>query len=598
LCQPNLTKLINFIRFKPMIPSHAPFTPEQSASLSALIAGFTPEQSSWLSGYLAGLSPVAAAAPANLTVLFGTESGNSEELADRTVKAAKKKGVKASMINLAEIAPADLAKYENIALIISTWGDGEPPEAVEAFHKSFTEETPDLKGVRFTICALGDTSYEKYCEMGKIYDARLETLGAERLTSREDCDVDFEDSYAAWVDRLFAELGQGAAAAVAPAFSAAPTEVFDKKNPFPSEVLENLVLNGEGTAKETIHVELSLDGSGLEYEAGDALAVVPANAEDVVADLLKITGFSEAEEVEHKAFGKATLGDALRNNLDITGLSRAVVKKYLALAENAELEKLLSDDSKAEFIKWIWGREISDLLTAFPIKGLTAQQFISILRKLPPRLYSIASSPKAHPGEVHLTVAAVRYDGHGKARKGVASTFLADDSAKGEKVKVYVHKNKNFRLPEDDSKPVIMIGPGTGIAPFRAFVEERAERGAEGDSWLFFGDQKYNFDFLYQLEWQDHLKNKSLTKLDVAFSRDQPEKVYVQDIMRQNAAELYAWLEKGAYFYVCGDAERMAKDVHDALIEIVSEQGKLSQEDAVAFVDTLKKDKRYQRDVY
>ena len=580
-----------------MIPSHAPFSPEQSASLSALISGFSPEQSSWLSGYLAGFGSSAVTGAVNLTVAYGTESGNSEELAARTVKAAKAKGIKAVLKNLADLNPADLAKAENLAVIISTWGDGEPPETVEGFYNAFIKESPDMKGLRFSICALGDTSYEKYCEMGKIFDERLERLGGERITAREDCDVDFEEAYAAWLDRFLSELGGGGPVAVAQA-SASPAVEYGKKNPFPSEVLGNFLLNGEGTSKETIHVELSLDGSGMDYQAGDALAVIPLNAEDVISDMLKITGFSESEEVEHKAFGKTSLGDALRNKLDITGLSRAVVKKYLALAPNAELEILLSDESKAEFAAWIWGRQIVDLIEAFPIENLTAQQLVSILRKLPPRLYSIASSPKAHPGEVHLTVAAVRYQGHEKERKGVASTFLADEARVGEKVQVYVHTNKNFRLPEDDATPIIMVGPGTGVAPFRAFVEERAERKASGESWLFFGDQKYNFDFLYQLEWQDHLKSKTLTKLDVAFSRDQPEKVYVQDIMRKNAAELFQWLEKGAYFYVCGDAERMAKDVHEALIEIVSEYGKLSAKDAAAYVADLKKDKRYQRDVY
>lgn len=583
-----------------MIPSHAPFSPEQSASLSALLSSLSPEQSTWLSGFLAGRSAQTSAAPANLTVVYGTESGNCEALADKTVKAAKKKGMKASMMNMSEIAPADLAKHDNLAVIISTWGDGEPPEAAEGFFEAFLKTDVDLKGKRFSVCALGDTSYEKFCEMGKIFDERLEKLGAERITSMEECDVDFDDSYAAWADRLFAEIGSGAV--VVGDFGiiggAAPAVAFDKKNPFPSEVLDHVMLNGERTSKETLHLEFSLEGSGLEYEAGDALAVIPVNADDVVAAILKQTGFSESEEVEIKGGEKLPFGEALRTKLDITALSRAIVKKYLGLSANEKLEALLSDDSKEEFKDWIWGRQIVDLLESFPIKELTAQQFSSILRKMPPRLYSIASSPKAHPGEVHLTVAAVRYDGHGKDRKGVASTFLADDAKTGEKVLVYVHKNKNFRLPENDETPIIMVGPGTGIAPFRAFVEERAETGAKGESWLFFGDQKYSYDFLYQLEWQDHLKDGNLTKLDVAFSRDQPEKYYVQDVMREQAVELYAWLEKGAAFYVCGDAERMAKDVHQALIDIVVEQGSKTSEEAIAYVDQLKKDKRYQRDVY
>lgn len=585
-----------------MIPPHAPFTPEQSATLSSLVASFTPEQSSWLSGFLAGLSPqagTATAAATPLTVLFGTESGNCEALADKTVKAAKKKGLKASMKNLADLKPSDLAEFTQMVIIVSTWGDGEAPETVEGFYNAFLKETPDLKGTRFSVCALGDSSYEQYCEIGKVFDSRLELLGSERFTERADCDVDFEDSFSAWLDRVLSQAGQGGV--MVPDFAAVaagPAIEYSKKNPFPAEVLDNVLLNGAGTAKETIHVEFSLEGSGLEYEAGDALAVVPVNADDVVADLLKATGFSESEEVEIKGGEKFPLATALRDQLDITAVSRAIARKYLALADNADLAKLLSDESKAEFRDWIWGRQIIDLLQEFPITELTAQQFVSILRKLPPRLYSIASSPKAHPGEVHLTVAAVRYEGHGKARKGVASTCLADQAPIGSKSLVYVHRNKNFRLPEDDATPIIMVGPGTGIAPFRAFVEERAERGATGESWLFFGDQKYNFDFLYQLEWQDHLKEKSLTRLDVAFSRDQPEKVYVQDIMRQNSAELFAWLEKGAAFYVCGDAERMAKDVHQVLIEVVMEHGSRSEEEATAYVDQLKKDKRYQRDVY
>lgn len=582
-----------------MIPPHAPFTPEQSASLSALLSGLTSEQNTWLSGFLAGRSPQQVSAPVNLTVVYGTESGNSEALADRTVKTAKKKGVKASMLNLADLQPADLVKHDNLAVIISTWGDGEPPEAAEGFFDAFAKADLDLKGKRFSVCALGDTSYEKFCEMGKIIDERLEKFGAERITEREDCDVDFDDSYAAWADRLFAELGPSSV--VVGDFGsvvAAPSVEYNKKNPFPSEVLDHVMLNGERSQKETIHVELSLEGSGLDYEAGDALAVVPHNCKDVVADLLNVTGFSGSEDVELKGGDKTTIAEAFECKLDITALSRAIVKKYEALSPNADLAKLLDDDAKEEFKEWIWGRQIIDLIEAFPNKELTAQQFVSILRKLPPRLYSIASSPKAHPGEVHLTVAAVRYDGHGKTRKGVASTFLADEAKVGENVSVYVHKNKNFRLPENDEAPIIMVGPGTGIAPFRAFVEERAERGAKGESWLLFGDQKYSYDFLYQLEWQDHLKEGSLTRLDVAFSRDQPEKYYVQDVMRENAAEVYAWLEKGASFYVCGDAERMAKDVNQALLDLIAQEGGKSAEEAVAYLDQLKKDKRYQRDVY
>ncbi|MGJ8671673.1 assimilatory sulfite reductase (NADPH) flavoprotein subunit [Rubritalea sp.] len=588
-----------------MIPSHAPFEQNQRAALDALIAMFSAEQRAWLSGFLAAPAGGAVAAvPAlskPLTILYGTESGNSEALADKTVKEAKKKGIKATMKNLADISVKDIAKFEHIGLIISTWGDGEPPEAVDAFYKAFMTEAVDLKGVKFSVCALGDTSYDKFCQTGKEFDTRLEALGAERVADRVDCDVDFDDSYALWRDALLGALGTAEAVA-APvgdvAAFGAPAVEYGRKNPFPAEVTENLILNGEGSAKETIHLELDLEGSGLDYEAGDALAVVPVNSDEVVEAFLAAAGLNGSEQVEIKGEDKCDLKAALTYKLDITGLSRAVAKKYFELCKSDELGTLVSDQKKAEFKDWSWGREIVDLLELYPVQKLSAQALVNILRKLPPRLYSIASSPKAHPGEVHLTVAAVRYEGHGKQRKGVASTYIADTAKAGEKVQVYVHKNKNFRLPEDTNKPVIMVGPGTGIAPFRAFIEERGETDAKGETWFFFGDQRYTYDFLYQLELQDHLKSGALTKLDVAFSRDQPEKVYVQNKMLEQGEDIYKWLEAGAYFYVCGDAERMAKDVNQALIDIVVKHGGKSADDAAAYIENLKKEKRYQRDVY
>lgn len=586
-----------------MIPEHAPFDTHQRAVLTALLPSMTPEQRAWLSGYLAASTGhIATGATAGsgktLTVLYGTESGNSEGLADKTVKEAKKRGFKASMRNLVDLKMKDLAAMENIALIVSTWGDGEPPEAVEGFYNAFMKGEEDLKKVKFSICALGDTSYDKFCQTGKDFDARFEALGAERLAARVDCDVDYDESFNTWQKAFFDALGSAGGVTTTATAAFAPAVEYGRSQPFPAEVIENIVLNGEGSSKETIHVELDLDGSGLDYEAGDALAVVPVNAADVVDAMLSAGGFSGEENVTLKGEAACSLRQALTYKLDITGLSRAVVKKYQDLVKSSELEALLADDAKDDFKVWSWGRQIVDLLELYPAEALTAQQLVEMMRKMPPRLYSIASSPKAHPGQVHLTVAAVRYHGHGKVRKGVASTYLADEAQVGQKVQVYVHKNKNFRLPEDDSKPVIMVGPGTGIAPFRAFIEERAERAAKGDTWLFFGDQRYTYDFLYQMELQDHLKNGALKRLDVAFSRDQPEKVYVQHKMIERGAEIYKWLELGGYFYVCGDAERMAKDVHQALIEVVAKHGEMSQEDAEAYVEGLKKDKRYQRDVY
>ena len=588
-----------------MLPDSSPFSSDQRKALDSLLAGFDALQRGWLSGFLASgaVAPVQAAAPAvagKLTVLYGTESGNSEQLADRAVKEAKKKGFKAVMKNMSDIVPADLSKVENLLVIVSTWGDGDAPETAVGFHKAFMTEDVKLDGVKFSVCALGDSSYEKFCEIGKQFDERLEKLGAKRIAARVDCDVDYEDSFDGWFD--------AAMKAIAPVVSDVPvilvqsgapvTVEFGKKNPFLSEVYDNVLLNGEGSAKETIHVELSLAGSGLHYEPGDALAVQPTNCPAMIKDVLNAAKLKGTEEIEVKGLGKKLLADALREDYDITALSKAVLKKLAEATGSATLAELLDENAKEKLREYIEGREIVDAIIDFAPNGLSPEAFSGIFRKLPVRLYSIASSPLAHPDEVHLTVAAVRYETYGRLRKGVCSTFLADAAKTGESVPVFVQPNKNFRLPADGSTAIIMVGPGTGVAPFRSFVEHRAAVGAEGKSWLFFGDQRYTYDFLYQLEWQDFLKDGHLTKLDLAFSRDQPEKVYVQDKMLENGADLYAWLEEGAHFYVCGDANRMAADVHEALISVVKNYGAKSREEAEEYVEKLKKEKRYQRDVY
>lgn len=581
-------------------PAHAPLDAAQRQKLGEVLASLTPEQVAWVSGFLAGMQggAVAPVADRRLTVLYGTESGNSEELAEQVFKSAKQKGFKAKLVNMADAKVADLKDAGTLLVVVSTWGDGEPPEAAEEFYTELMGSGVSLEGVEFSVCALGDTSYDQFCKTGKDVDVQLEKLGGSRVVDRVDCDVDYDDAFAVWSKDVWAKLGEAAPAAGGGAVTAAPSVVYGKKNPFPAEVLDNQLLSGDCSGKETIHLELSLDGSGLDYQPGDVLAVVPRNAVDVVDAVLKASRLSADAKVEVKGAGNKTLALALTEDFDITGLSRNLAKSWQKIVDSDALSKLLEDDAKAAFKDWVGGRQVVDLLEAFPPKEMTAQQFVDILRKLPPRLYSIASSPKAHPGEVHLTVAAVRYETEGKERKGVASTYLADDASAGSQVAVYVHQNKNFRLPESGDTPIIMVGPGTGIAPFRAFVEERAETGAKGESWLFFGDQRYNEDFLYQLEWQDHLKNGSLTRLDVAFSRDQPEKVYVQHKLEESAAEVWSWLERGAHFYVCGDASQMARDVHESLLRIVQEQGDKTAEEAMAYVSALKKDRRYQRDVY
>ena len=590
-----------------MFPDHAPFTPDQRRLLEAAISGLDPVQRGWLSGFLASSAASVASAPAapaaatKLVVLYGTESGNAESLADRAGKEAKKRGFQPVVKNMSEISAADLAKVSDLLVVVSTWGDGEPPESATTFYKELMAAELDLKNTRFTVCALGDTSYDKFCQTGKDVDARLETLGAKRVSPRQDCDVDYEENYSAWLDAALKAFAPKTAAPVAVSFApaaVASTVEYGKKNPFPSEVVEHVILNGEGSTKETLHVGLSLDGSGLVYEPGYALAVLPVNAPDVVEAVIKAAKLTGTETVEVKGEGSKLLADALREDFDITAVSRAVLTKLQAATGSAELAALLAEDAKEQLKAWNYGREIVDAIETFAPNGLSAAQLTGVLRKLPPRLYSIASSPLAHPGEVHLTVAAVRYESNGRKRKGVCSTYLADLVKEGSKTRVFVQPNKHFRLPASGETPVIMVGPGTGVAPFRAFVEHRAALGHPGKNWLFFGDQRYTYDFLYQLEWQDHLKSGVLSKLDVAFSRDQPEKIYVQQKMLEHAKELYAWLEEGAHFYVCGDASRMAHDVHETLLSIIEKQGNKSREAAEAYVEDLKKSHRYQRDVY
>jgi sulfite reductase (NADPH) flavoprotein alpha-component len=585
-----------------MFPEHAPFDSQQRNLLDSLLATLDPNQRAWLSGYLAAAAQPAPARAAKLTVLYGTESGNAESLAARCVQAARGRGYKPTLLNMAETTPAALADAENLLVIVSTWGDGEPPESATAFHKALlSAEAPSFASLRFSVCALGDTSYEKFCQTGKEIDARLEQLGATRLSPRQDCDVDYEAPFQQWIEAALTALGPAQSNGIslaAPAAASAAAPAYGKKNPFPAPLLERVLLNGKGSAKETWHFELSLEGSGLTYEPGDALAVLPTNAPDTVETLLRAARLSGSESVETKENGSKALAEALRHDLDITALSRAVLEKLAAASEKPRLRTLLAEENRAELKSYLAGRQVADAVADFFPEGLPAATLATCLRKLPPRLYSIASSPLAHPDQVHLTVAAVRYESHGLPRKGVCSTYLADLVATGTSVPVFVQPNKNFRLPSEDCTPVIMIGPGTGIAPFRAFVEHRAARGATGRNWLFFGDQHYLYDFLYQLEWQEHLKSGALHRLDLAFSRDQPEKHYVQHRLQHHAADLYAWLEEGAHLYVCGDASRMAHDVHETLLAIVQDQASTSRENAEAYLETLKKSHRYQRDVY
>ena len=598
------------------IPDTAPFTPEQRQALLAFLPTLSPLQAGWLGGFLAGAFQGAAAAVGapgpqdklfSVHVLYGTESGNSEELAARDTKALRALGYDATLVNMADANLGVLHDATNILVIVSTWGDGEPPDAIRSFHSALlSDSAPRLDHARFSVCALGDTTYEKFCQCGREFDERFAALGGHRLADRQECDVDFDETHAAWFARVLAELDQlhTAAAAGAPAaraiFPAEPSvKPYSKKNPFSSPVKRKFLLSGKGSEKEIWHVELGLDGPGLDYEPGDTIALLPKNAPDVVGTVAAAGRMDLGQSVTLKDLGVITLEEAMTTHLDITGLSPVVMSKYNELAKSAKLGKLLDPANKSKLQSYLKGRQLIDLLEDYPLPGLSGDDFVGLVRRLPPRLYSIASSLKAHPGEAHLTIAAVRYLSYGRARKGVASTFVPDLLRdRISQVDVYTHHNNNFKLPRSGDTPVIMVGPGTGVAPYRSFVEERAANGDKGPMWLIFGDRRYNFDFLYQLEWQDHLKNGTLTHLDVAFSRDQPEKIYVQHRMREQAARLWAWLEEGAHFYVCGDATRMAPDVHEALLGCIMTAGGLDRARAESYVENLKKAKRYQRDVY
>ncbi|AKS38175.1 sulfite reductase [NADPH] flavoprotein alpha-component [Anoxybacillus gonensis] len=589
----------------PFQVTNSPFNEEQVELLNRLWPTLNSAQKLWLSGYLAATESVGAlqqeaSATKEVTVLYGSQTGNAQKLAEKVGETLKHRGFHVTVSSMLDFKPNELKKINTLLLVVSTYGEGEPPDNALSFYEFLrSKRAPKLDHLRFSVLALGDTSYEHFCKTGKDFDKRLEELGGKRLYERVDCDVDYEEKAAKWLEGVLGELDKQGAISVATTSSAQakPTTIYSRKHPFQAEVLENINLNGRGSNKETRHIELSLEGSGLVFEPGDALGVFPKNDPELVDWMIAEMKWS-SETLVSVEENDEPLREALLSRLEITVLTEPLLQKLAEFSKNREFHALLSEEQEAKRKDYMKGRDVLDVLRDFGPWEMTPQQFVSSLRKLQPRFYSIASSLLAYPDEVHMTVGAVRYEAHGRLRKGVCSTFCAERLHIGDKLPVFVHQNPNFKLPKDTHTPIIMIGPGTGVAPFRAFMQEREAIGAKGKSWLFFGDQHFVTDFLYQTEWQTWLKNGVLTKMDVAFSRDTKEKVYVQHRMMEQSKELFRWLEEGAAVYVCGDKQRMARDVHETLIQIIAKEGQMTSERAEAYVADMQKQKRYQRDVY
>lgn len=603
--------------------------------INTAITGLDANQLTWMSGYLAGLAqsnlaqsnllqagaaqvlaePVSqSGADKSLTILYGSQTGNAKGIAEQYLSKVQAAGLNAKLFNMADYKPKNIKNESHVVFIVSTHGEGDAPDDAVQLHEFLGgKKAPKLPGLKYSVLGLGDSSYEFFCQTAKDFDERLAKLGAQKITDRIDCDVDFDDDADSWGSTITAKLqDEFKSAAVLPLpgvnlggpAANTGTAQFTKKNPFEAELIESVKITGRDSVKDIRHIEISLEDSGIQYKPGDALGVWFLNDTDLVQELLNLLGIDAGTEVKIKD-DSFSVYDALTEKLELTQSYPGFVQKYAQAIGNEKLDVLLED--KAGLREYLADRQIIDVIKEFRSnvvegnvneKMIDAQTLVDALRPLMPRLYSIASSQAEVEDEVHLTVALVEYEKFGYSHQGGASGFLSTRLQEGQKVKVYVEKNDNFRLPEDPNTPVIMVGPGTGIAPFRAFMQEREAQEAEGKNWLFFGNPNFTQDFLYQVEWQKFLSGGVLDKVSLAFSRDQQEKIYVQHRLLENGKELYEWLESGAHFYVCGDATHMAKDVQDALVSIVAEHGQKSKEEAEQYVSDLRRAKRYQKDVY
>ena len=584
-----------------------------------LLPTLTPLQLAWLSGYawsqasgveqpligqhLAANLTALSAEPFSITVLSGSQTGNAKSVADKVAAELTEAGIAVKRVALKDYKAKTIADEKYLLLVTSTQGEGEPPEEGVVLHKLLNgKKTPKLTELQFAVLGLGDSSYPNFCQAGKDFDQRFAELGATRLFERVDADLDYSATAEQWIRDIVAIIKEKAAQAspVVQSIATATTALvakesqYNKANPFPATLITNQKITGRQSDKDVRHLEFDLAGSDLHYQAGDALGVWFDNDPQLVDEILSLAQIDPTTEVtiERKT---QTISTALLSHLELTQNTPAFVKGYAALANNEQLNDLVADNQALQEL--VQRTPIVDVLHKFPAK-LTAEQLVSLLRPLTPRLYSISSSPAEVGEEVHLTVGVVRFEHEGRARSGAASSFLADRVEEDGAVRVFVEHNDNFRLPNDMTKPIIMVGSGTGVAPFRAFMQQRVADEASGKNWLIFGNPHFASDFLYQTEWQQFAKEGFLHKYDFAWSRDQEKKIYVQDKIRENSTALWQWLQEGAYFYVCGDASKMAKDVEQALLDVIAKEGNLSPDEAEDYLNELREEKRYQRDVY
>lgn len=591
----------------------SPLNDVQLKALKQLSEGIQAEQINWLNGYFQGLAASfagasmqattknAVVAPAEklpLTIIYGSHTGRGEKLAKDLCELATAQNIDCTKYPMDDYKTKQLKDETNLLVIVSTHGEGEPPEMAEDFHRFITSKrAPKLPDLNYSVLALGDRSYKLFCQTGFDIEQALKKAGANELLPIVTCDVDYEEESALWIDAILLKLEEQAPSVVGQEISTeikTEAPIYNKKNPFRATVLDKVKITGRDSDKEVYHVEISLEGSDLTYQSGDSLGILADNPPVVVEKLLNDLKLDAETTVKIKK-GEFSLLTALKHHLEVTILTRDVIKKYADKTELKPVQQILNDEKLLD--EYLWGHDVLDLVHEFPFV-FTAQELVDLLRPLPPRLYSIASSQTAVGEEVHITVSTVRYETKGREREGACSTFLADRIDLDHDIPVYIERNPGFRLPENENTPIIMVGAGTGVAPFRAFLQEREANNLKGKSWLFFGERHFSSDFLYQLEWQKHLKKGYLERIDLAFSRDQEEKIYVQNKLKEQKQELFQWLENGASFYLCGDMKYMAKDVQTSLLEIIREQGGMTKEKAKTYLKKLKKAKRFQTDVY